>query len=56
MIERRKEFVGEGQEWFRMKRELEDVNVYLTGMTLTGSDATYKWPYPDIEDERNTEE
>ncbi len=53
MQERRKEFVGEGQEWYRMKRELENIEVFLTGETIQGSDVVYKWPYPDIEDERN---
>ncbi len=53
MQQRRKEFIGEGQEWFRMKRDLEEVNIYLSGITRPGIDAIYKWPYPDIEDERN---
>lgn len=52
-IERRKEFIGEGQEWFRMKRDYEDIYVYSSGETISGSDIAYKWNYPNIEDRMN---
>ncbi len=31
MEERRKEFIGEGQEWYRMKRENEDIKLSISG-------------------------
>lgn len=48
--ERKKEFFGEGQEFYNMKREMRDV--YLTASswaTLTGSDEIYTLLIPDSE-------
>jgi tetratricopeptide (TPR) repeat protein len=53
MEERRKEFIGEGQEWFRMKRDNEDITLITSGGVTPASDNLYKWPYPDVEDEMN---
>lgn len=53
MDERRKEFIGEGQEWFRMKRNHEDITLITSQTTIPASDDIYIWPHPQIEDEMN---
>lgn len=54
-MERRKEFYGEGLQWFNMKRLGKDIKVTVS-ITLPGSDpATYMVPIPLIEDENRDE-
>ena len=52
-IERQKEFYGEGQQWFNMKRLKKDIKV-SENITLDGTaDATYRFLLPTAEDNRN---
>ena len=54
-IERRKEFYGEGQQWFNMKRLGKDI-VATSTITLSGSDVnTYKIPLPKDEEDNREE-
>lgn len=54
-IERRKEFYGEGQQWFNMKRLGKDI-VATPSITLSGSSVdTYRIPYPISEEEVHNE-
>lgn len=56
LVERRKEFVGEGQEWFSMKRLNKDVYNPNTLKTYPGSDEIYTLSIPDDEFEFRYEE
>ena len=49
MKERRKEYYGEGQEWFCMKRQNRDVYSIIGAVTLPGSDKIYCLPVPEEE-------
>lgn len=49
MLERRKEYYAEGQEWFCMKRQNRDVFSIIGAMTLKGSDKIYCLPIPEEE-------
>ena len=49
MKDRRKEYYGEGQEWFCMKRQNRDVYSIIGAVTLPGSDKIYCLPVPEEE-------
>ena len=55
-IERRKEFFGEGQQWFNMKRLKKDIVVTSSWILDGNNDATYKLLIPTAEDNRYTED
>lgn len=47
--ERYREFFGEGQEWFNMKRQNRDLLIYSTQTTVPGTDELYTITIPDDE-------
>lgn len=49
MLERKKEFIGEGQEWYSLKRRNQDIYVYAWSKTYSGSDEVYTLPKPTQE-------
>lgn len=49
MLERRKEYYAEGQEWFCMKRQNRDVHSILGATILKGCDKIYCLPVPEEE-------
>lgn len=54
--ERRKEFIGEGQEFYNMKRQMRDIRLNEFGSVLEGSDDIYKLTIPDSEFEHRDDE
>ena len=54
--ERRKEWIGEGQEWFRMKRENAEVRLPASGKVVPGTPELYILPIPLEEFEFRYEE
>lgn len=56
-IERRKEFYGEGQQWFNMKRLKKDIQISGSSIVLDGRlDKNYKMLIPSDEDLRENYE
>ena len=56
MVERRKEFIGEGQWWFCLKRLNSPVKLRgATGATIPGSDKIYVLPLPVEEEDYRPE-
>lgn len=56
MAERRKEFIGEGQWWFCLKRLNSPVKLSgATGATIPGSDKIYVLPLPVEEEDYRPE-
>lgn len=47
--ERYREFFGEGQEWFNMKRQNRDLLIYSTQKIVPGTDELYTLTIPDDE-------
>ena len=51
MSERRKEFFGEGQWWFCLKRLYSPVKLATSSATIPGSDRIYVLPLPTEEED-----
>ena len=55
-IERRKEFYGEGQQWFNMKRLKKDIQISESNVLDGRLDKNYKMLIPNDEDLRDNYE